>query len=139
MCRNRLMLRIAALAGALLATAAAAHAPSIGPHGGLRLHWGGYHVELKPMKNTVDLHVTTAADETPVDVSAASASARAMVGGTLVPLVFTPAGGNRFSAPGSLIGDWKAQVTLRLPKGQPVTIQFSETQRREVALRKAHH
>jgi hypothetical protein len=139
MFRNELLRLGAVLAGVVFATGALAHAPSIGPHGGLRLHWGGYHVELQPMAETVNLHVTAAAGDTSVDVSAAQASGRAMVGGKLMPLVFTPAGGNRLTAPGALTGDWKAQVTLRLPKGQPVTIQFSETQRRDVANRGPHH
>lgn len=122
-----------ALAALALAVPAAAHAPAIGPNGGLRLHWGQYHYELKPAAKQVQLFVHTAAADKPVDASKAKATGRLLIGGKLVPVVFTHAGGNRMTAPGALTGDWQAQVSISMPGAQPATLRFTEKQRREVA------
>lgn len=122
-----------AIAAVAIAVPAAAHAPAIGPNGGLRLHWGQYHFELKPAGNQVQLFVLTAAADKPVDVSKARATGRLLIGGKLVPVTFTPAGGNRLTAPGALTGDWQAQVTITMPGAQPATLRFTERQRRDVA------
>lgn len=125
--------RLIALAAVALAAPAVAHAPAIGPNGGLRLHWGQYHYELKPAPGQVQLFVHTAAADKPVDASKARATGRLLTGGKLVPVTFVSAGGNRMTAPGVLDGDWQAQVTITMPGAQPATLRFSEKQRREVA------
>ncbi|MBS3960268.1 MAG: hypothetical protein KGZ61_00300 [Sandarakinorhabdus sp.] len=116
-----------------LASPAFAHAPAIGPNGGLRLHWGPHHFELKPAGRVVNLYVLTAAADKPVDASKARASGRLLIDGKLVPVTFTPAGGNLLTAPGALTGNWQAQVVIRMPGQQPATLKFSERQRAEVA------
>ncbi len=130
-------IQMTALAGLALAIAmaapAAAHEPAIGPNGGLRLHWGPYHYELKPAGNQVHLFVLTAAADRPVDATKARATGRLLIGGKLVPVSFTPVGGNRLTAPGALTGDWQAQVTITMPGAQPATLRFTEKQRRAVA------
>jgi hypothetical protein len=128
-----LALAAPALAALAIAVPAAAHEPAIGPNGGLRLHWGSYHYELKPAASQVQLFVHTAAADKPVDASKAKATGRLLIGGKLVPVTFTPAGGNRLVAPGALAGDWQAQVTITMPGAQPATLRFTEKQRREVA------
>lgn len=127
------MRHILILALFALATPAFAHAPAIGPNGGLRLHWGANHYELKPAGNAVTLYVMTAAADTPVDASKAKATGRLLIGGKLVPVTFTAAGGNRLTAPGALTGNWQAQVVVTMPGQQPATLKFSEKQRVEVA------
>jgi hypothetical protein len=116
-----------------LATPALAHAPAIGPNGGLRLHWGANHYELKPAGNSVSLYVMSANGDKPVDAGKAKATGRLLIGGKLVPVTFTPAGGNRMTAPGALTGNWQAQVVVTMPGQQPATLKFSEKQRADVA------
>jgi hypothetical protein len=124
---------LTAIAVLAIAAPAAAHAPAIGPNGGLRLHWGQYHYELKPAASQVQLFVHTAAADKPVDARKARATGRLLVGGKLVPVTFAPAGGNLMTAPGALSGNWQAQVTVTMPGAQPATLRFTEKQRREVA------
>ena len=122
----------------VLATPAFAHAPAIGPNGGLRLHWGQNHYELKPAGNVVNVYVMSAENDKPVDASKAKATGRFLIGGKLVPVTFTPAGGNRLTAPGLLTGNWQAQVVVTMPGQQPATLKFSEKQRADVAADAVH-
>ena len=125
------------LAAALLVAApAAAHAPAIGPHGGLRLHWGAYHVELVPAGKQTELYLMRAKDDAPVPSAGTSASAKILAGGRISTASFAPAGGNRLVALVSLSGDWRANVSVRLP-GANATLFFSA--REAGAVRHARH
>ncbi|MBA3880919.1 MAG: hypothetical protein C0500_14535 [Sphingobium sp.] len=123
-------------AALLVAAPAAAHAPAIGPHGGLRLHWGAYHVELVPAGKRTELYLMRAKDDAPVPSSGTSASAKILAGGRIITASFAPAGGNRLIAPIALSGDWRANVSVRLPVGS-ATLLF--TARAAGAARHAGH
>ncbi|MBA4040298.1 MAG: hypothetical protein C0474_00540 [Sphingobium sp.] len=112
------------LAALLVAAPAAAHAPAIGPHGGLRLHWGAYHVELVPAGKQTELYLMRAKDEAPVPAAGTSATAKILAGGRISTANFAPASGNRLVAPVALSGDWRANVSVRLPGGS-ATLLFT--------------
>lgn len=125
-----------AAAGLAIAAPAAAHAPAIGPKGGLRLHWGAYHVELVPAGARTELYLRRSTDDAPVPSQGVSATAKVLAGGRIATVGFVPAGGNKLVAPVALRGDWRANVTLKLPGANP-TLSFSASGARAAEV--AHH
>lgn len=120
------MRHIAVLLAALaLAGAAAAHDPSVGPHGGVKVDAGAYHVELVPTGTRVEVHVTGAADAV-VPVEGFTGTAVLLIGGKPQRIALSPA------ATGVMSGDAgvevpagvKGAVQLTAPDGATVTGKF---------------
>lgn len=109
----------------LLATPALAHAPGIGPNGGMRVDAGPYRVELVPNDTAVVVHITMD-DDSEVDTAAMTGTAILLIDGKPVRTPLAPA------ADGALSGDAgipvppevKGAVQIVGPDGNTVQAKF---------------
>ncbi len=110
----------------VMATAALAHEPRPGPHGGLKVDAGSYHAELvADGTETVTLFLFDANDQ-PVESAGVKANAILVVGGKPARFAFEPAGGQKMTgkAPAAVEPGVKGAVQITLPDGATVQAKF---------------
>ena len=108
------------LAAATLAPMTArAHEPRKGPHGGILVDAGAYHVELAITGMTVDVYISDGADR-PVPAAGFRAMAILVIDGKTQRIVLGPADGNRLTGQSSAAasGAPKGAVLLTAPDGK---------------------
>lgn len=104
---------------ALVPTAAWAHEPRKGPHGGILVDAGAYHVEVAVKGTTVDVYLSDGADR-PVPAAGFRATAILAVDGKPQRIVLGPADGNRLTGKSTIAvsGAPKGAVLLTAPDGK---------------------
>ncbi|MFV3073197.1 hypothetical protein [Niveispirillum fermenti] len=93
---NKQFALILAAALAVSPLPALAHAPPVGPHGGMQVHAGPLHQELMIADGTLTLYLNTMHDK-PVDTAGATGTATLLLDGAPVQVALAPAGPNSLS------------------------------------------
>ncbi len=111
--------RLFLAAVALLPSMASAHEPRKGPHGGILVDAGPYHIEVAMKGTTVDVYVTDGADR-PVLAVGFKATAILAIDGKPQRIVLGPADGNRLTGQSTITmsGAPKGAVLLTAPDGK---------------------
>ncbi len=103
----------------LFPTWALAHEPRKGPHGGILVDAGPYHVEVTARGTTVDVYVSDGADK-PLPAAGFKATAILAIDGKPQRIVLAPAEGNRLTGQSTMAtqGALKGAVLLTAPDGK---------------------
>lgn len=111
--------RVFVAAGLLLPSVASAHEPRKGPHGGILVDAGPYHVEVTVKGTTVDAYVSDGADR-PLPAAGFRATAILAIDGKPQRIVLGPADGNRLTGQSAVPaqGALKGAVLLTAPDGK---------------------
>lgn len=117
--KRRLFLAAIAMAPAAPPAPAHAHEPRKGPHGGVLVDAGAYHVEIVTKGTTVDVYVSDGADK-PLPAAGFRATAILAIGGKPQRIALGPAEGNRLTGQAGLAvsGPPKGAVLLTAPDGK---------------------
>lgn len=94
MIKHLALILVATLAASPLP--ALAHAPPVGPHGGMQVHAGPLHQELVIADGRLTLYLNTMQDK-PVDTAGATGTATLLLDGAPVQVALAPAGPNSLS------------------------------------------
>jgi len=114
------------MVGLLLTTAVAwAHGTDMGPHGGMRVDAGNYHIEALAQETAVLVYLYDA-DNKPVDAAGARGTGIFVVNGKSQRIELTPASTNSLSGTSSvpLPAAFKGAVQITLPTGQSLQAKF---------------
>ena len=106
-------------AGILLPSLAFAHEPRKGPHGGVLVDAGPYHVEVTAKGTTIDVYVSDGADR-PLPATGFKATAILAIDGKPQRIVLGPADSNRLTGQSTIAaqGALKGAVLLTAPDGK---------------------
>lgn len=104
---------------ALVPSLAQAHEPRKGPHGGILVDAGAYHVEIVMKGVTVEVYVSDGADR-PVPAAGFKATAILAIDGKPQRIVLAPADGNKLAGQSAIAtqGALKGAVLLTAPDGK---------------------
>ncbi|MBX3512289.1 MAG: hypothetical protein KIT15_02465 [Xanthobacteraceae bacterium] len=116
---------ISTVAALVISSAAFAHAPEKGKHGGQQVNAGNYHVEAVVKGNTIDLFFTDHG-ETPVPTKGFKATAILVVNGKPVRISLAPRGENRITgtSPVELAVPIRGAVQITNGDGETVQAKF---------------
>jgi hypothetical protein len=118
--------RMILMVGLLLTTAVAwAHGTDTGPHGGMRVDAGNFHVEAFAKETAVLVYLYDA-DNKPVDAAGARGTGIFVVNGKSQRIELTPTGTNSLTGTSSvpLPAPLKGAVQINLPAGQSLQAKF---------------
>jgi hypothetical protein len=106
-------------AGVLAPSLAFAHEPRKGPHGGILVDAGPYHVEVTVKGTTIDVYVSDGGDR-PLPAAGFKATAILAIDGKPQRIVLGHADSNRLTgqSPMAAQGTWKGAVLLTAPDGK---------------------
>lgn len=106
-------------AGSLVPSWAFAHEPRKGPHGGVLVDAGPYHVEVTVKGTTVDVYVSDGGDR-PLPAAGFKATAILAIDGKPQRIVLGPADSNRLTGQSTIAvqGALKGAVLLTAPDGK---------------------
>ena len=109
----------------LMASAAWAHGTDKGPHGGVRVDTGNYHVEAVAKETSLSVYLYDE-NNNPVDAAGASAIGIFVVDGKSQRIELKPAGANRLAgtAAVSMPATLKGAVQVSLPGGKNLQAKF---------------
>jgi len=120
------MKRVPTLFAALLiATTAFAHGPTKGPHGGIQVDAGDYHVELVANDRAVAVYLRDENDK-PVDAKGGKATGIFVINGKPQRIELVPEIANKLAgtSPVALPTALKGAVQITLPNGKTVQAKF---------------
>lgn len=120
------MKRVALLTAALLWTLQVfAHGPNRGPHGGMQVDAGDYHVEMVALDKTLTLYVNDR-DDKPVDAKGYKATGIFVVDGKPQRIELAPTSANKLigTSTVALPATLKGAITITLPNGKIVQAKY---------------